>query len=96
MNKRTLLFLCIVLGLLFTNMWFAYRYTRIKRELVEVAHRQDELLAENKRIVTALSILRSPQTIIPYAHERYALGVLDYSRIIQVHEQSSRQEAPGP
>ena len=88
--------IALLLVLLFTNMWLAYRYTLLKRELVAIEEHQNRLLEENKRIIAALSILRSPQVVIPRAQQRYIFDLLDQDRIIQIEKPLLLDESTQP
>ena len=93
MRNRFFPLVLLILILLFVNIWLAYRYTQIREELLALAERQDQLLEENKRIITALTVLRSPQIVIPRAQQRYRFDLLDQERIIQVEDPTQLPES---
>ncbi len=93
MSNRFFSLVFVILILLFVNVWLAYRYNQIKEELLALTERQDQLIEENKRIITALSVLRSPQVVIPRAQRRYRFDLLDQEQIIQVEDPTQLPES---
>jgi cell division protein FtsL len=74
MKKRfirwILALLVIALPLLvFANVWYAFKYYELERSIAETEDRQLELIERNKRLITGISILRSPGRIIDEARE---------------------------
>ncbi|MFP4377668.1 MAG: cell division protein FtsL [Spirochaetales bacterium] len=82
--KKSLIAILIVLipVLLFANVYQAFRYSRLEREISELAVRQRELLEENKQTILAISLLTSPERIAELAEEHLGLERLDPQRIL--------------
>ncbi len=55
--------------LVFTNVWYAFRYYELEQTIAETEEQQLELIERNKRLITGISILRSPGRIIDEARE---------------------------
>ena len=83
----------LFLLLLFLNVWQAYRYEQLTRSVRDLEERQREVLEENKRIIAAISILRSPLRTGRLAVERLGLErVLDQQRILIEIEEANEDE----
>jgi cell division protein FtsL len=77
--KKSLLFFLIVMlpALLFANVYQAYRYSRLEREVALLEMRQHDLIERNKRAILAISVLTSPDRIGPLAMNELELERLD-------------------
>jgi cell division protein FtsL len=58
--------------LVFANVWYAFTYYELERQIAETEDLQLELIERNKRLITGISILRSPGRIM---EEARALGM---------------------
>lgn len=82
--KRSLLVLLIVLlpVLLFANVFQAYRYSMLEREITRLERRQHELIERNKRVILAISVLTSPDRVGSLAERELGLQRLDPEDLI--------------
>lgn len=55
--------------LIFANVWYSFKYYQLERQVDDLEARQGELIERNKRLITGISILRSPARIIQTARE---------------------------
>lgn len=69
--KRSLVVLLVISVpvLLFANVFQAYRYGRLEREIRELEVEQLELIEENRRAILAISVLTSPARVGELATE---------------------------
>jgi cell division protein FtsL len=56
-------------AVLFANVWFSYRYYALNEHIADLEEQQQELIERNKRLITGITILRSPGRIIQEARE---------------------------
>ena len=75
--KRSLVALLVILVpvLLFANVFQAFRYGRLEREIERLEDEQLTLIEENKRAILAISVLTSPNRVGELAE-----GVLELER----------------
>jgi cell division protein FtsL len=71
----------VLLGL---NVAQAYRYTALKAELTALEAEQREWVENNKRLITAISALESPQRIEKVANETLGLKKAKTEDILRV------------
>lgn len=55
--------------LVFANVWYSYRYYELERQISDLEDQQQQLIERNKRLITGISILRSPGRIITEARK---------------------------
>ncbi len=64
MKKIAALLMTIAIPvMLFAGVWQTARYTRIERELREMERQQTELVVMNRRLISGISVLSSPERI---------------------------------
>lgn len=82
--KKSILVLLVVLVpvLLFANVFQAYRYSMLEREVSDLEQRQHQLIERNKRAILAISVLTSPDRIGALAEEELGLMRLDPEDLI--------------
>ncbi|TVR32255.1 MAG: hypothetical protein EA404_08270 [Spirochaetaceae bacterium] len=90
--KRYLVVLIALLFpiLLFANTWQAFRFEMLSREVSRLEQQQHDLIEENKRYITTLSVLRSPSRIREIAAEQLELERVDATRVFTIHLESRR------
>lgn len=73
--KRSLVVLLVISVpvLLFANVFQAYRYGRLEREVRALELEQLELIEENRRAILAISVLTSPARVGELAREALEL-----------------------
>ncbi len=55
--------------LLFANVWQAFRFVQLSRDIVRLESEQRESIEENKRLIATIAVLRSPDRIREVAEE---------------------------
>jgi len=85
MNRRVFVVLVLAIPvLLFANVYQAYRYSRLEREVRELENEQLALIEENKRAILAVTVLTSPQRVGPLAEEDLDLTRVNLDSIIRM------------
>ncbi|THB68857.1 MAG: hypothetical protein D6B26_00160 [Spirochaetaceae bacterium] len=76
MNKWVVLLLLIIPLLLFANAYQAFRFVRQEDRIARLDKEQRQLIEENKKLITEISSLMSPQRILEVVkdHEDYQQG----------------------
>ena len=74
----------LVSGLFLGNVWQAYRYTRLERDVVSLRGEHLASLEENKRLIVGVAGLRSPRRIRVIAEEELGLVPLPADRVKRV------------
>jgi cell division protein FtsL len=91
--KKNVVAILIVLipVLLFANVYQAFRYSQLEREVAELEVEQRELLEENKRTILAISLLTSPERIAELAEEHLGLERIDPERLLLLETPRSEE-----
>lgn len=55
--------------LMFANVWFSHQYFALENRVEALKEVQQETIERNKRLITGISILRSPGRIITQARK---------------------------
>ena len=86
MKKRIFaLFLFLTFPLFtFLNVWQSYRYNKQQSEIAALERKQQEWLEQNKRIITGIEVLSSPERIENLAQNELGLRQPEPDRIIQI------------
>ena len=73
--KKVVLLACAALlpVVIFANVWQAARYARLKDEVESKAQVQAQWLEQNKRLITGLAVLSSPDRIEKLARDEFKL-----------------------
>lgn len=82
----------VLLGL---NVLQAYRYTALETELSELEDRQREWMENNKRLITAISALESPERIEKMATEILGLEKAGTEDILRVEVGNGKGNGSG-
>lgn len=89
MQRRIIVVLIVAIPiLLFANVYQAYRYTQLEREIGRLESEQLALIEENKRAILAVTVLTSPQRVGPLAVDELALRRLTGDDIIRLSGES--------
>jgi len=59
--------------LVFLNVWQSFLYSAVKMEISRMESQQKDLLERNKRSITGISVLESPERIEGLAKDRLRL-----------------------
>ena len=85
MRQRVVVVLvALVPVLLFANVFQAFRYSQLDREVTRMEQEQRDLLEENKRIILAIALLSSPSRIGALADSELDLERIDTSDITRM------------
>lgn len=92
--RKAILALLIVLipVLLFANVFQAYRYSRLEREVSALERKQHELIEQNKRAILSISVLTSPDRIGALAEQELGLQRLSPPDLIILETPQSREQ----
>ncbi len=80
MKKKSIVLLLLIIPLvLFANAYQAFRFVSQENRIVQLDRQQRRLVEQNKRHITELSMLRSPERIRSVASQdsRYSEGFPD-------------------
>ena len=77
------LLILAVLLLAFANVWLALQSYILDKQLSKLVDQQAELIERNKRLITGISVLRSPSRIISEA-QRLGMHIPDVDQLIVI------------
>ena len=89
------LIVCIVIVIpvvFFANVWQAFRYDTVRRDVIALEREQHRLLEQNKRAIAGIGALSSPMRIIELAPE---LQLERVSRDRYIRVEITREGAAG-
>jgi cell division protein FtsL len=80
--KKAVLLACAALlpMVIFANVWQAARYARLKDEVESKTQAQAQWLEQNKRLITGLAVLSSPERIEKIARDEFKLEKIQPER----------------
>ena len=71
--------------LIFANVWFAFQSYKLEEQVNDLQDQQFELIERNKRLITGVSVLRSPSRIIEEAR-KLGMTTPDTEQIIVIQD----------
>jgi hypothetical protein len=96
LKKIAIIAAIAIIPLLFcANVWQSFRYSSLKREIARLEAVQQDLLEQNKRNITGISVLESPQRIDTLGRERLGLrrpGADDFITIRPPRQEAGSDE----
>jgi cell division protein FtsL len=93
MNGRSVFYFFVaatIPALLFLNVFQSFRYEKLKSEISRLEQEQRELIDSNKRLVTNIAELKSPERIAELAKKDPRLAPLVPSRILKIERNGER------
>ncbi len=84
--KKIAAVLCTLLipALLFSLVWQSSRYSRLERELQMYERQQTELVSANRRLISQISVLSSPERIERVAIDKLGMRKAAPSEILRI------------
>lgn len=70
--------------LLFGTVWQSYRYTVLDREVSRIEREQYNLIEENRRIISEISVLSTPERIERVAVEDLRMRKAETNEIMRI------------
>ncbi len=86
-----LLALCIPVMLILNGIQ-ARRYTDLEKQVVELERKQSELIEQNKKLITDISLLSSSDRIEKIARDKLGMRQAESDEIVRVEMQKSEGE----
>ena len=82
---RIVIVLLLVLPLLlFANVWQAYRFVQLSRDVARLEVEQRDAIEENKRLIATIAVLRSPSRLLQVAEEYLDARPLEPGQSIRI------------
>ena len=81
--------------LVFLNVWQSFRYTAMKKDLARMEALQKDLLERNKRSITGISVLESPERIEGIAKGKLGLTRPEADRFIYIQPKKKEKDTDG-
>ncbi len=90
-----IVFLCLVAlcipGLLVLNGIQAKRYTALEKDVEELEKKQQELIEQNKKMITDISLLSSSERIENIAQNELGMRMAESDEIVRVEMKDSKK-----
>ncbi len=71
-------------AMLFAMVWQSYRYSQLERELARVEKLQYEIIEENRRMISGISVLSTPERISRVATEDLGMRKAEAKEITRI------------
>lgn len=83
-NICALLLAIAIPVLLFSIVWQSHRYTSLEREIVRIEREQQLLVEENRRMISGISVLSTPERIQRVATEDLGMRKAETYEIMRI------------
>ncbi|HOF84323.1 MAG TPA: cell division protein FtsL [Treponemataceae bacterium] len=83
-NACALILSLMIPAILFAMVWQSYRYSQLEREIARIEQQQYEIIDENRRLISGISVLSTPERISSVAVEDLGMRKAETKEILRI------------
>lgn len=83
-NACALILSLMIPVILFAMVWQSYRYSQLEREIARIEQQQYEIIDENRRLISGISVLSTPERISSVAVEDLGMRKAETKEILRI------------
>ncbi len=83
-NACALILSLMIPAILFAMVWQSYRYSQLEREIARIEQQQYEIIDENRRLISGISVLSTPERISSVAVEDLGMRKVETKEILRI------------
>ncbi len=83
-NACALILALMIPAILFAMVWQSYRYSQLEREIARIEQEQYAIIEENRRMISGISVLSTPERISTVAVEDLDMRKAETKEILRI------------